>query len=839
MPRKRLSLVGGGLAVVAVLAAAFLQFYVGQQRGPQHALAVEEVQEVVVAGSRLRFQRHAPNAGVMEIWGKDDLAYARALGWAHAQDRLVQMVLQRLLTTGRLSECLASDETTRRIDTFFRELGFGRDGKEGEQRIREAAKSSPEVARMLEFLEAYVAGINAYIEKEAAAGFFEKRFEFLLTGYTPEPWRIEHSLGMLKLMAYMGLAESQGNMEAFVIQALQGGVPLERLQQLFPQNLDNIDDTLLEAIKRVRVLQPFVPPEVRFSPAIPSIKASNNWVVGGQLSASGKPMQCNDPHLEISRLPAVWYEILFHYLDEPEQYWTGITVPGIPAVIMGRNKDVSYGLTYGFMDQIDFFLEEIKDGKYKRVSKDGKVEWLDFVPRVEVLKQKDGKHEDITLVFYENDNGVLELDKHELGPNNSTALAVEDGIYLMRKWSWAEMAPSDIQAFVPPPKVSTAKEAQEALKHTALSANFLIADSQGNIAYQQSGFLPNRAPSHSGFHPVIAWTPGFEHSWKGRVHPDELHSIYNPDTHFIATANNNMQRPRHNNASIPLSINLHMGPYRAARITDLLSDKTKQQTKFTIEDMKAYQVDRFSKEAQQFMKLLRPVLPEQSVSAAADLLREWDLTYSAESKGPIVYSLVWQALMEDVFGRSFGADVWRFLSDHTFSLLEFHWYFDRILLGAEDAFLKEDAGEGINSKLFEEEWFGKEGRKETFRRVATRVLSEIDAIGLENVETYATNHSMLMVNILFNGKLPVASLLGIDVKDVPVEGCHATLLQGAMFKDKGRSITFGPSWRYVADLATSTVWSALPSGPSDRPYSGLYTNPSFFEHHYKPTICQP
>ena len=238
----------------------------------------------------LTFEAARTADGVARLWADDDDALACALGAVHAHDRMVQMVMARIVGQGRLSECLADDDTTFQIDVFMRQMGFRREAD------REIEKLSTE-ARV--FAEHYAAGVNHVLAS------MRRPLEFLLVRHSPEEWTIGDTLLTIKLMSYLGLAQSQQDAEKLIIQAVHGGASVEALRHLFSPHLDDLDTETTTNLRELAYLEPLLPASIRFLPGAPKVAASNNWAVAGSRYASGSPIQCNDPHLECNRLPAV------------------------------------------------------------------------------------------------------------------------------------------------------------------------------------------------------------------------------------------------------------------------------------------------------------------------------------------------------------------------------------------------------------------------------------------------------------------------------------------------------------------------------------------------------
>ena len=709
--------------------------------------------EIDIRGSRVSLGR--TTGGVLSLTGRDDFDFARGLGFAHGHDRMMQMMLVRLVGQGRLTEQLKDDDDTLAVDVFMRRLGFARFA------AAEVADLSGEARA---FLDAYCEGVNACLDRHGGP------FEFRLTGYRPEPWRPEDCLLTVKLMSYVGLAQTQQDAEKFIVQAIQAGVDLGKLRRLFAPHLDGLTDELAEIVRSVRVAEPVLPPEVRFLAPLASVAASNNWVVAGRRTESGAPFLCCDPHLEVNRLPPVWYEVVAR-LDG--DYRIGITMPGVPGLVMGRTRSVAASFTYGFMDMIDYFVEEVHEGRVRRG--DG---YEPLGRRTETIRRKKNPPVDVTV--YETPRGSLEIDAA-----GAAGDVPPDGRYLCRAWTGERTgAAGTVEALFRLPSAGNVAEARAALDGLCVSANWLLADRDGAIGYQQTGLLPLRR--HSGLHPVPGWDEKWD--WRGIAPYERLAAVDEPDSGFLCTANDDW-----NQGAEPPVVNLHMGPYRADRIAQLLAAKAP----VTVDDMKAIQGDLRSLQAERFMAVLGPLLPD---GPAAALLRGWDLCYDTGSRAATLFERLYAGLLDEVLGRRlFGGEAWRALVERTNLLVVYHNVFDRVLLEGDA------------------DWFGDEGREGLFRRIAAEVLAGVDPAA---VPTWGAGRRVLMKNLFFDGRLP--RFLGFDAGPIELPGGRATVVQGQIYETAGRRSSFAPSWRAVTDLATDEVHTALPGGPSDRRFSPHY-----------------
>ena len=307
---------------------------------------------------------------------------------------------------------------------------------------------------------------------------------------------------------------------------------------------------------------------------------------------------CGDPHLDNARLPSIWYEAA---MSDDKGYFMGGTMPGLPGVLVGRSNHLAWSVTYGYMDVIDYFVEEVKGGQYRK----GEA-WHDFRIREEAVGVKGG--DPVTIRFFENDHGVLEEEP------------VEDGYYLCFAWSGQGHGAHTLAHFSQAKDCSQAKEAMEHFGQMRGGAfNYVMADSSGNIGYYMGGRAPIRPEGVSGLLAMPGWDDKYD--WQGFYEYTNHAHQYNPEQGFIATANQDV-----NHLSSRILQNLPMNNHRADRISELLAAKSDH----TVADMMAMHYDLYSKQAEQFMPIIRPLLPD---TPNGRLLRDWDLKYDSESLG--------------------------------------------------------------------------------------------------------------------------------------------------------------------------------------------------------------
>ena len=565
--------------------------------------------------------------GVPHIRGAtmDDALFG--LGYAHAQDRLWQMEFQRRIGNGRLSEVLG--ETTLETDQFLRTLGPHRAA------ARAWANFTPDVRRPI---EAYVAGVNAFISAHSGRTL---PVEFTILGFAPEPWKPEDVLVWSKMMAW----DLGGNWSDELLRAeIAAKLGEAQADELFPQSLAG-DPLILPSGSDGPAASRTSTPSRGASPdganGLLAIDAhlrdslgmgghaigSNNWVVGGDRTTTGKPLLADDPHLG-SRIPSIWY---LAHLTGGDVDVIGSTLPGLPGVVIGRNQHIAWGVTNTGPDVQDLFLERI-DGD--RVEYNGAMEPLTTI--TEVIKVKG--QPDV--------NQQVRITRH--GPIISDVL---DGATDPVAFRWTALDDTDgtFPAFLNINKARNWQEFTDALRtYQSPMQNFVYADTEGNIGYYAPGALPIRAQG-DGTVPVPGWTG--EYDWQGYVPFEELPHTFNPPEGYIVSANNRVV-----DETYPYLIsNNYAAPYRAARIKEMIEAKPK----LSVDDMIAMHGDVRSGGARALLPMLLSATPQDDRSRAAlELVKNWDGTVSGESAAATVYQAWLDKLGDAIFADELGEELW-------------------------------------------------------------------------------------------------------------------------------------------------------------------------------------
>ena len=571
------------------------------------------------------------------ISAADDADAAFGLGYAHAQDRLFQMELMRRNGAGRLSEIFGAQALD--TDRQMRVLGL--------YSLAEAEVKllSPPVRRGL---EAYAAGINAFLASRPGA----LPPEYLLLRFAPEPWRVADSLVWGKLMDLL-LA---GNYRSELLRArLARGLSSDELAFLYPEYPDDAPTTLagLAAIYRRLPLDRLYS---ALPPAVGPIYASNNWVVDGAHSMSGKPLLANDPHLPFGA-PGFWY---LARLKTPEREIAGGTVPGTPFVVVGHNDRVAWGFTSTGSDVEDLFIEKIDPADPDRYLTPGGS--TAFESREETIAVHGGAP--VSLKIRTTRHGPVLSDALPAG-------AAEEGYVLSLAAPFLDgAADSTPEALWGIDRAADWTGFRTALKSfVAPQQNIVYADDGGGIGFIAPGRIPIRK-SGSGWLPVPGWTGDYD--WTGFIPFAELPQASDPTSGRFVSANNKIVPNRY-----PYFLSRDWDlPNRAERITELLAATPQQSPAASA----AIQADTLSIAARRLVPLMTRIVPGSEPGSdmareAIERLAGWDFRMDPDKVEPLLFTAWLRTFAHDVFVRRLGeaaADYWDLKPEIMVSVLTAH-----------------------------------------------------------------------------------------------------------------------------------------------------------------------
>ncbi|MCH2127255.1 MAG: penicillin acylase family protein [Pirellulaceae bacterium] len=705
-----------------------------------------------VEGTQRKFKVARDQAGVPHIGAATWLDGIFGLGYMHALDRGTQLLFSRSVACGRAAEKISDAPEMVETDRFFRRVGLYRDLSDEVHLLENSIRSQ---------LAAYCAGVN---EGLAAAG---RSLPMLATRFQSEPWDEMAVVLVGKLLSFGGLAISQMQSERLLVELIHAGVSQDGLRELFAPRLDGVD---FELIRRVRLSSQLSDDALELITDLPRLAGSNAFAVSPQRSATGHALLASDPHLEVNRLPAIWYEAVICWDDN--EYVMGASLPGCPLFAVGRTKRLSWGVTYMKGDTVDYFIEDCRQSGQQKWQYRRGDQWFDFATRSEEIIRKGG--DDEAMLVQENAQGILECDPEE------------NGLYLSLAWSGNQVGNGG--ALASWLDIIGSRATAEAMEHARECRQptlcWMFADREGHIGMQSCGRFPLRGGGYNGLTPIPAWNE--ENHWQGWVDSAQLPRVYDPVEGYIATANEEMHV-----AGIPMLVTQPLPDYRQRRICERLSELEKVRC----EDLQSIQYDFVSLQARDLLEALMPDIP---AGALKEAFANWDYGYSPESREAALFRRFYRNLLVEIFGHDEGIG-WR----RAVYVVTRVGYSTMILICA-DRMLKRD-------KSY---WW----RTRSKRSLVRRAVEKVDA---KSSEIWADVNGFHFADRFF-GNHQVGRLLGYKSRRYPMPGNHATPFQGHVLQTSRRETTFAPSYHFVTDMGTDEAWTNLPGGPSESRFSRLY-----------------
>ncbi len=728
--------------------------------------------------------------GVPHIYARSEPDLAVALGFVEAYDRLFQMDLLRRLAQGRLSELfgdLAYDS-----DVFYRIIGLRRAAEATWQEI----KSVDEYSDVAALIESFVAGINSFISWAESNGMVPVEYSFV--GCKPEYWTPVDVMSVIKLILW----DLSGSFEDLELNKFVEEYGVETLIDL--GILDSPLNTPITKGLETKYMAEYPRPEceenVQRTAEVPlSLLSwlrgssmisesllgggfSNNWVISGRITSTGYPILANDPHLSL-QVPPTWFEI--HINTGDLNVW-GVTFPGTPLIVIGRNNHIAWGFTNVGGDVVDYYYYKWKDGKYYYGGR-----WLEpeHIPET-ILVKKDSGFEERTI--------TVNLTVH--GP-----LVERDNGRFAMKWTGSGVTLEPV-AFYYFARARTVYDFLEAQKYfQAPAQNAVIADVEGNIAYCPAGDYPIRNPApliyesgerriyNTGFLPFNG-SKG-EGEWSGFIPRDKLPRVINPERGYIVTANTKPVGPEY-----PYYLGWSWEErYRHDRIVQMIEEALREKGEISVEDALKMQYDVKSLAALTTVELILQAYSRDrslfnGLENIVELLSGWNGDMDPDRAEPtIAYftmlklnSHVWKEKLE-VIG----------LSESFFGFESTEYILKMAFNGSIEAYrwLGDDPEKIVAAAL-----------KDAVEECREKLGDEISEWRWGELHTYTIEHPM-------GG---ILSWLNYPVKPAP--GDIYTVNRAPRL-----SVKHGSSMRYVADLSPGeTGYIILPGGNSGNPFSRHY-----------------
>ncbi len=609
------------------------------------AAAVTKQETISLKGLRERVTVRRDERGIpfIEAANEADLYFAQ--GYVVASDRLWQMDLARRTARGELSEIFGNLALEQ--DKIHRTYGFAQ--------IAEAeVTATPPLERAL--LEAYASGVNAFIDSRDAKSL---PTEFQILQYRPRHWMPADSILIIKLFfevltdpwqtdimraALNALPPAKRDallVETSPLDVLVVGTDRAKKSSATPQPSDtSISAISTEALRTLSEMSAVRAQALeRLGLTDLDRMASNNWVVSGKRTASGKPLLANDPHLP-SSAPSIWYMM---HLSAPGMRVAGVTAAGLPGIVIGHNASIAWGYTNVGPDVADIYIEKFdKENPRRYMTPSG---WREAEVRREEIKVRK------SFTSVETDVVPLDVTITRHGP----IVFEKNGVRYALRWTALDPKIRNMSGFSALNRARNWKEFRDALSgYTAPMQNIVYADVDGHIGYYAAGRVPIRR-SGDGSTPYDGATDAGE--WTGYIPFAELPHLFDPPSSIIVTAN---QRIVGND--YPFFLTHHWAaPYRARRIYDLLKDKEK----LTSKDFRAILGDTFSIAAALTAREVVKAGRELTATTGTDekwretikLLEGWNGHMDADSRAALFASQIRAAFRRRIFTAALGAEL--------------------------------------------------------------------------------------------------------------------------------------------------------------------------------------
>jgi penicillin G amidase len=700
---------------------------------------------------------------VPHIFAENDEDAAMVQGYVTAQHRLFQMNLTARRVAGRLSEVLGTrtlelDKTTRR-----RGLPWAA------ERDLEAWKKSKEGVAML---EAYAAGVNAYVAQLRPE---DLPIEFKLIGFQPDTWTTLHCAYVVTAMADM-LATYDRDGGATNALALLGRDTYDQLYPHWnPRQQPVVPSGLAQpAADTGRVTPTPAAPLGHLSTprdeTDPPKNGSNNWAVAGSKTASGHPMLANDPHLGLT-LPSIWFQVQVH---TPTTNCYGVSLPGLPGIVIGYNQHMAWGITNVGVDVSDWYRIKWTDATKSAYLIDNQP--IKTETRVEEIFVKNRPAPLRDTVRYTSWGPVVHTDpKHP---------------YFDCAYRWVGHEPairSVLGQFLLLNKGKGFADYQRALvDFDCPGQNFVFADRTGDIAIRVQGRFPIRKGEEGRF--VRDGSTSSE-AWSGWVPQENLLTLHNPKRGFVSSANQHSTDP---NSPVYHRYG-DWEQYRGRRIHDRLA----AMSGLTIDSMKALQNDNFSIRASEALPLLLRLLDRNGLDAVAQgyvaELEKWDYRYEPNLVAPTLFEMWYDSTY---YGTWDEMDALRRQ--------------DIPILFPESWRLIELLERDTNNLFFDQ-------KNTAARESARQVVTQAFGLMTRQAATEALGGTLVYSKFKRFTINHLARIPAFGRTDVQVGGHRSAL--NAILRDHG------PSWRMIVDLGDQVRGIGVyPGGQSGNPGSRYYDN---------------
>ncbi|MBN1950472.1 MAG: penicillin acylase family protein [Bacteroidales bacterium] len=760
MKKYQKAIVISGIVLVVILLAAFLF-----GRSIYRSGLPDYNEDIRLTGISKPVTVYRDAYAIPHVYAGNEYDLYKAVGYLSAQDRMWQMDLLRRVSLGRLSEIFGDDFI--KTDLLLRSLRFS----EKSGALVESTDTS-----IINALQAYTDGVNAYIRDHK--GNFP--FEFKVLGYEPEPWQIIHSLNLIGYMAW----DLKAGWSELVLESIAQKVDSIHLAELLPDVSFQKSYVFREGAGQLLANNRLMELNKLEELGLDIFSGSNNWAVSGAKTINGKPLLANDMHLGFN-IPGIWMQM--HQVIDGKLNVTGLVLPGQPLVIVGHNDSIAWGMTNTYVDNLDFYEEEVNPEDPGQYRYNG--EWRNFKVCREVIKSKGEEHREsyrlshrgpVISEFKDIKDRVLTM--HWVGEENSNEMR---SIYLVnRADNWGEF-----------------KDAFASFR--SISQNIVYADKQGNIGLYACAGVPLRQRDR-----VFAVLPGDTslYDWQGMIPFEELPFEYNPERGYVSSANN-----RTADSTYPYHIGTWYDmPYRLDRINVLLSENES----YSVSDFKRIQNDQHSVFSELFLAKLLPAVQNSHnlghmEKKALQALEKWDYTLSVSSAAATISEYWWYHFMDKTYRDELGRELFDKFSEvnsiHRASV-------NRLLQTGNSAWL-----DNVNTEKTEQlEDIAVSSFKAAIKELEEKKGSDLAKWKWGDHHTFTLSHPIAKVKIM-------DFIFRLNQGPFKVGGSFHTVSPYRYTFFKPEEIVHGASHRSIYDLSDwDNSISVIPTGMSGIPSSDHY-----------------
>jgi penicillin amidase len=765
-------------------------------------ISVNDNEKTIITGSGISGAKiYRNNYGIPHIESADNSSLFFAMGYAHASDRLWQMDYARLFGSGKMASVFGKDALE--LDLFMRSFDIP-------ATTDSIINSLPSQTRSI--LQAYSDGVNEYIENNK----YKLSFEFHALDHNPKAWKPADCILIGRVLGFYlsfsiwadpvfgSIAERLGYERAMELvpsmpmnshSVLAGSGNLEN--KFYRNKLTDAVDFFSSTDFDYKIIHEKLN---KYGRAPGSSLGSNCWAVIQDNDSTRTATLANDPHFLLS-LPSPWYQIS---IDGGDYKCAGLSIPGIPALIIGRNDDLAWGVTNIMADDLDFFIEQIDSTGNYYTDTGGNRQALDMIP--DTIHVRDS----LDLIYYKkycggrpliSETHLLKLDSNSLTGHSSAATFI-NRYDLSFEWSGNQTS-DEVSAILSLMKSGNLSEGQSSIRNWGFPAfNFTMASSKGEVGNFPAGFFPKRGRDCNPNMPNPAWLADCR--WEGFGNFSELGENITPSSGFVASANNVLDYN-----SIHHISNYLEPESRIERIVELLENIDD----YSVREAQYMQKDLLSPYAREISKIILPVLEkskdlfDSDEFYAYEILYNWDFIMSVERPAPLIFNVFMKNLSENTFRDELKEDYEGYVfitSLPTNKLKEF-------IFSGSDWFddIETEERETRDYQIYQ-----------SFRDAVAEIKGHYGEVKAGEWR-WGDLHTLDLHHVLSRSEFLKGS---VSITGLEMGGNNTTINNTEWSLITPYKVRVGASSRFIANLADTVIHTSIPGGASGDPVSPNYSD---------------